>query len=396
MLYTLSIIGFFILVMAIINFINISVSMSGRRMKEIGVRKVLGGKRKQLIFQFLTESFILVLLATILALTAFVFLRPVFRQVIGAEIPTLSSFSFYLIFIGIGFISMVSLLAGLYPAFILSSLKAIQSLKGKLQTKNTSFQKYLVGFQFSIALLVVISAFIITQQVDYFFKKDLGYNKDYILTVQTPRDWTDKGVAKMETIRSEFEKMPQITSASLSYEIPNGNHGNNFSIHSLEMVEEDAIPMKLLTVDNHFFDTYQIDSNENISAKKNKRTVSINETAAIALGWENPIDAIGEKIKLIGEPRKYTVQNVVGDFHFNTMKQKMEPLVFFNQKIFPIYRHLSFRVQPRDMQNTVALINDKWNTLLPDSAFDYEFMDDSLQKLYASEIRFKKALLYYP
>ncbi len=395
MLYTLSIVGCFILLMAIINFINISISMSGSRIKEIGVRKVLGGKRKQLIFQFLTESFILVLFATTLAIVAFIFLRPVFRQIIGADIPTLSSFSFYIVFILIGFVGLVSLLAGLYPAFILSSLKSIQSLKGKIQTKNTVFQKYLVGFQFSIALLLLISAFIITKQVDYFFKKDLGYNKDYIVTVPTPRDWTDKGVEKIETIRSEFEKMTQVTKASVSHEIPNGNFGNIFSMHNINKLETASIPMKSLVVDKHYFNTYKVDIIDSLNTQiKPKHSISINNAAAIALGWQNPRDALGETIKIKGGTYNYTIQNIVGDFHFDSIKQKIEPLAFFNLKTFPIYRYLNFRVSPGNMQNTIALINDKWDTLFPDSVFDYEFMDDSLQKLYASEIRFKKAVYY--
>ncbi len=395
MLYTLSIIGGFILLMAVINFINISISMSGSRIKEIGVRKVLGSKRKQLIFQFLTESFVLVSLSTVLAFGAFIFLRPVFSQLLGADILNISSFSYNIILVFVGFISLLSVLAGLYPAFILSSLRLIQSLKGTLQVNNTAFQRYLVGFQFSIALLLLISASIITRQVDYFFEKDLGYNKDYILTVQTPRDWTDKGVEKMEAARSEFEKMSQITKASVSYEIPNGNFGNNFSIHNLKKTEVAPIVIKSLVVDEHYFSTYQVTLKDSLNTHiKPKHTVSINEAAAIVLGWKNPTDAIGEKIKVNGGEDSYTIQNIVGDFHFDTMKQEIQPLVFFNLKTFPIYRYMNFRIVHGDLQNTITLINQKWNTLFPDSVFDYEFIDESLSKLYASEIRFKKAVYY--
>ena len=395
MLYTLSLVGIFILLMAIINFVNISVSMSGSRIKEIGIRKVLGSQRKQLIFQFLTESFILVLLATVLALVAYTILRPVFIVLIGAEIPDLSSFSYGIALIIVGFLAIVSLLTGFYPAFVLSSLKTIQSLKGKLQLKKSALQKTLVGFQFSIALLILISAFIITKQVNYFFQKDLGYNKDYMLTVQTPRDWSKEGVKKIETIRYEFENMPQIHKASVSHEIPNGNFGNNFSIQRLSMAESDAIPMKSLIVDDYYFNTYQMtvaaSLNETITPE---HTISINASAAKILGWENPTDAIGEKIKIKGGVNDYTIQTVIDDFHFDTMSKHIDPLVFFNLKTFPVYRYLNFRVKPGNLEATIASIHKKWNTLLPDTVFDYEFMDDTLQKLYASEIRFKKAIYY--
>ncbi len=395
MLITLSIIGVFILLMAVVNFINISISMSGSRLKEIGMRKVLGGQRKQLIMQFLIESFILVLLATVLAFVAFVVLKPVFRDALGFALPEVVSFSYLLVFIIFGFVCTVSLLAGCYPAFVLSSLKTIQSLKGKLQLNNIRLQKSLVGFQFSIALVILISAFIITKQVDYFFEKDLGYNKDYMLTVQTPRNWSDEGVKKMETIRREFEHMPQISKVSLSYEIPNGNFGQNFSFSTLNMPENEAIPITSLTVDDHFFSTYQITVNAQLDVSgENHQTICLNESAAKTLGWENPMDAIGEKIKIKDGEHDYTIQTVVGDFHFDTMTKQIKPLVFFNLKTFPIYRYLNFRLKPGNLEATITSIHKKWNKILPNTVFDYEFMDNTLHKLYTSEIRFKKAVYY--
>lgn len=395
MLYTLSIIGLFILLMAIINFINISLSMSGSRIKEIGMRKVLGGERKQLIFQFLIESFVLVLFATVIALGAYVVMRPMCVELLNAEIPTLNMFSHVAVFIIIGFVGVISLLAGFYPAFILSSLKTIQVLKGKLQIKNTTQQKSLVGFQFAISLLILICAFVITKQVNYFFEKDLGYSKDYILTVQTPRDWSEKGVNRMESIRHEFESMPQINKASVSYEIPNGNFGGSFSMQRVGAPENNAVPIKSLVVDHHFFSTYEIAVKEHLKlSPENNLVLSINESAAKKFGWENPTDAIGKRIKIREEVYEYMIQNVVSDFHFDTMNKKIGPLVFFNLKTVPRYRYLSLKVQQGNLEVAVANIREKWNTLLPDAIFDYQFMDDTLHNLYASEIRFKKTVYY--
>ncbi len=396
MLYTLSIIGLFILLMAIINFINISVSMSGSRMREIGIRKVLGGVRRQLIFQFLIESFILVLVATILALFAFSFLRPLLNDIVATEIPKLSAFPLSIIFLLLLFVFVVSLLAGLYPAFILSSLKSIESLKGKLQTKNVPFQKSLVGFQFSIALFILISAFIITQQVDYFFDKDLGYNKDFVLSAQVPRDWTDDGVGKMETIRNEFENLPNVTSASLSFEIPNGNNGRWLPLQRLGAASNQVIRMVSLSVDDHYIDTYQIPlvkgGNAKGSSPAKGKWVVVNETAARALGWDNPTEAIDEKLKIEDGNNEYTIQNVAKDFHFSSMKEQIQPIIFFNLDIFPTYRYLNFRIRSEHMQSTISGIQRKWTELIPDSPFDYRFMDDSLNELYTSELKFKKAI----
>ncbi len=396
MLYTLSIIGLFILLMAIVNFINISISMSGSRMKEIGVRKVLGGVRRQLICQFLVESFILVLIATILALFAFSFLRPLLNDIVATEIPKLSTFPLSIVFILLLFVFVVSVLSGLYPAFVLSSLKSIESLKGKLQTKNVPFQRSLVGFQFSIALFILISAFIITQQVDYFFDKDLGYNKDFVLSAQVPRDWTDDGVEKMEVIRNEFESLPYITKSSLSFEIPNGNNGRWLPLQRLEAPSDQVVRMVSLSVDDHYIETYQIplmklENLGNSSPSKGQKVV-INKTAAIALGWNNPTDAIGEKLKIEDGDYEYIIQNVTEDFHFSSMKEQIQPVIFFNLDIFPTYRYLNFRIRSENIQSTISSIQSKWAELIPGSPFDYRFMDDSLNELYTSEVKFRKAI----
>ena len=204
LIYSLSAIAGFILLMAVINFINISVSRSASRMKEIGIRKVLGGLKRQLIFQFLTESTILVLFATMIAVAAYWLARPLFDSMLGTPLPALDEFPFYFIAFPVVLIGFTGLIAGIYPAFVLSSLKAVDALKGKLVSvkENVLLRKSLVAFQFGTAAIVFIGAIIISQQVQYFFSKDLGYNKDYIISAQVPRDWTRAGSNRMENLRS--------------------------------------------------------------------------------------------------------------------------------------------------------------------------------------------------
>src|SRR6185437_8911770 len=170
MLYTLSCIAAFILLMAIINFINISISKASSRMKEIGVRKVLGGMKKQLVFQFLTESVLLVFFSTIVALFIYQFMRPYLSSVLGKEIPTLFSFPFYIYFVPVLLVLAIGLLAGIYPALVLSSLNSAEVIKGKLTSvkENILLRKSLVAFQFCIAAIVLIGSIIISKQVNYF------------------------------------------------------------------------------------------------------------------------------------------------------------------------------------------------------------------------------------
>jgi putative ABC transport system permease protein len=155
---------------------------------------------------------------------------------------------------------VVGLLAGVYPAFVLSSLKSVDSLKGKLKTvkENIVLRKSLVGFQFCIAIVVLIAAVIVTQQVSFFFSKSLGYNKDFIVSSQVPRNWTREGVQKMETVRSEFAAMPQISSATLSYEIPNGMNGGQPPVYRAGTDSTQAVAMQSMMTDDQYLTTYQV------------------------------------------------------------------------------------------------------------------------------------------
>ena len=200
MLYALSAIALFILMMAIINFINMSVSRSATRMREIGIRKVLGGLKKQLIMQFLIESIIIVFFATIFAFIIYMLVkRNCSAILLDKEIPSLSDFPLYFIAFPLLLILIIGFIAGIYPAFVLSSLKSVESLKGKLSSikENVLLRKSLVAFQFGTATIAFIGAIIISKQINLFFSKDLGFNKDYIISAQLPRDWTPQGVNKM-------------------------------------------------------------------------------------------------------------------------------------------------------------------------------------------------------
>jgi putative ABC transport system permease protein len=396
MLYALALGGLFILLMAVVNFINITVSSSGTRMREIGVRKVLGGLRKHLIGQFLTESFILVLVATILAIAAYPLLAPVFSQVVGKPIPALADFPTWFLVLPLGIVFVVGLLAGLYPAFVLSSLKSVDTLKGKLATvkENLVLRKTLVGFQFSIAILVLIAAGIVSQQVNFFFSKNLGYNKEYILSAQVPRDWSREGVQKMQTIRNQFAALPQVDKVSLSYEIPNGMNGGQPPVYKAGMDSTRAIAMQAMMTDEHYLDTYQLQLTAggflgNTLADSGK--VVLNQKAVEALGWKDPAEAIGQHIRIPGDPTVFTIKGVTKDFHFNSMQQKIAPIIFLNVRFTTNYRFLSFKVNPGNVGAAIQAIQQKWAQLMPGSSFEYTFMDDTLKKLYSNELQLKKA-----
>ena len=396
MLYTLAFVGLFITLMALMNFVNITIGHSGNRMREIGIRKVLGGQRKQLIFQFLTESIVLVAIAMIMALIAYPFLRPWFGQLIGKEIVSLSSFPLYFALIPFGIILFVGILAGLYPALVLSSLKSIDSLKGKLKigATGTSFSKILVGFQFTLALIVLIAALLVRKQVDYFFGKNLGYDKEFVVSAAVPRDWSTEGVKKMETIRNELATLPEVKSVSLSYEIPDGNNGFQIPIYKSGENPDISLTAQGFVSDENYLDTYGIKLLAGSffdGMAKNPNNVVINKNAVKALHLGNPAEALGKQVKINGEEDALTIKGIVDDFHFESMHEAIKPQVFFNVNAFPQYRYLSFKLKPGNITAGLAKIQDKWSSLMPGSSFEYKFMDDTLKKVYAHEIQLKKA-----
>jgi putative ABC transport system permease protein len=401
MLYTLSFIAFFILLMAIINFVNLSVSRSSARMKEIGIRKVLGGLRRQLIGQFLTESILLSLMATTLALILYPLFAPFLSGMLGKEIPgltTLPALAWTLILL---VALLVGGIAGLYPAFVLSALSSVDSLKGRRGSvkENILLRKGLVGFQFATATIVFVGAVIISQQIDLFFSDQLGYNKDYMVSAQLPRDWTAQGTKRMETIRREFAVMPVVKDATLSFEIPDGNNGNSIGAYREGGDSSRAIVPKMLISDEHYAATYQIPlaagvffNREGESPVQDSFRVVINETAAKGLGWKDPGEAVGQHLKLIGiQGVLFTVSGVTKDFHFGGMGSPIDPDLFVYVGLFTSYRYLSFKLRPGNIGNAMTDLQRKWSTLLPGAPFEYKFMDETLQSVYQDELRLKKA-----
>jgi putative ABC transport system permease protein len=259
MLFALSAVALFILIMAIINFVNMSVSRASARMKEIGIRKVLGGVKRQLVFQFLTESVIIVFIATFIGFIIYLLSQDLFSSILIHAVPSLNTFPVYYILFPVLFVVIVGFMAGIYPAFVLSSLKSVDSLKGKTSVKEkVMMRKSLAGVQFAIASIAFIGAIIISQQINLFLNGDLGYNKDYILSAQLPRDWTSTGVNKMEAIRDRFSELPLISKVSISYEIPDGANSGSAGLYKYGSDSSAAIAAQALTTDENYASLYKI------------------------------------------------------------------------------------------------------------------------------------------
>ncbi|MEA5402315.1 ABC transporter permease [Arcicella sp. DC2W] len=397
-IFTLLFVALFILVMAIVNFINMSIGNSVTRLKEIGVRKMLGSEKGQLIRQFLAESILISLFSLLISLILYEVFQPFFGEMLHKKIPSLLTVSSYFYLFAVLFAVLIGLLSGIYPAFILSNLPSIDSLKGKLKSikENIFFRRLLIVSQFTIALFVFVGAFVISKQVNYFFNKDLGYQKEAVVTLSVPRDWSPVGVDKMERIRDELAKLKEVSQVSLSYDIPAGHGGNNNAFYKMGQDSTQAVYIQTITTDEKYADTYQIPmvagayfqrKQESFQAGK----IVLNETGIKTLGFKNPTEAIGKEIRIHYYPQPFTIVGVTKDFHIASMHKAISPLVFMNVRDFPFFRYLSFKIQPNNLAQSLSSIEQKWRVLMPGSAFEYTFIDDTLQKLYQSEIQLKKA-----
>ena len=399
MIGTLTAVALFILLMAVVNFVNLSMGSSSSRLREIGVRKALGGIRRQLTIQFMTEALALTVIATALSVLLYVLFRPLFSDIVGKPVPSLMALPWAYSWLVLGLILVVGGLAGGYPALHLSAYSPVDSLRGKGKSvqQGQLLRRGLVTVQFTIALLVFVGAVIVSQQIAYFFNTDLGFKKEAVLTVSSlPRTWTRDGVARMEAARDQFARLPGIGSASLSFEIPNGNVGNNGNLYPEGRDSTQAVSVTIMTTDEHYAQTYRI----GLRAGRyfhyelggyDSTSVVLNEAAAKALGYRNPEGAIGQVVRFQNVPLTYRIRGVVQNFHVGTMHGPIGPLVIGQVRTVPIYRFFSFRLAPENTKQTVAAIEQKWHDLFPDAPFDYAFMDQTLQKLYKAELQLEKA-----
>jgi len=397
MIQTLIWTAIFILIMAIINFINFSIAQHITRLKEIGVRKMMGSSRIQLIRQLMTEYILIVSIAALISLPLYIIASPIFEHILMRKLPTLVELPIY--FFGLlGIMTLfIGLLAGLYPAIKLSNIAVLPAVKNQFSTLGGKqlVRKILLFFQFGVALLLLVCTLIISKQVDLFLHSNLGYNKDYLLTVQVPRDWSENGVRKMETVQQELSLQPEVKSVTLSYEIP-GLLGSNMQ-PAFGTTDDKEIQVQRITSDSHFLETYEIPLvagtflPKNYVANANNRPVVINKKAMDDFGFKNAEQAIGQQIALADPSYKMTILGVAENFVANSLHQASPPIVWTDVQESLQYRYLSIRLKQGSLSNTVQQLEKKWKTLMPDAPFEYQFMDERIKNLYETELQLHRA-----
>ena len=382
--YIFGAIAIFMLLIACINFINLSTASASQRAKEVGVRKVIGSGKSQLIKQFLIESALLVFIALLISYFLVQFALPLFNTISGKDLHFNFNLKIISAFIGLGL--LVSFIAGLYPAFYLSSFKPIEVLKGKFTPGNKSFglRSSLVVFQFFISVGLIIGTIVVWQQMKFIQNKSLGYDKEQLLII--PNSYA---LGKNEEVyKQEMLNDPRIINATVSSYKPAGPSASNNTLVYPEGHDNEMMRTLGYSVDENYIPTFEMKMANGRNFSKNFATDStamvINETAAKAFGW-NDQAAIGKKIvrgnSTRGKDVPFHVIGVVKDFNFQSLHQPVTPLLM---TLDPT-SGLIFKVKTADIKGLLATMKTKWDQFNTGEPFTFTFMDDLYNKTYAAE-----------
>jgi len=397
--YLFSGIGFFILLIACLNFINLATARSANRAREVGLRKVVGAMRLQLIGQFIGESVILAVFALGIALVLVYMILPVFNTISGKELTFAYLFDPVLILYIAGVFIFVGIIGGSYPAFFLSAFRPVDVLKGTLTrgTKGSVLRVILVSLQFTVSIVLMIGTFVVYEQLNFMQNKRLGFDKEHVLVFRMRNDATQQ---KYEMIKDELRRHPEIINVSASSHLPTGSTSMN-AHHLADRPEDDIHVLAMKIVDEDFIPTYNFEMAEGRNFSKEYATdaedaVLINETAVREFGWQD--DPLGKEIELFtGLNTKVTkkVIGVVKDFHFESLHQKITPLILYKATPFSSYFYISVKMQPRNVMEMVDYLKSKWKEFDSQYPFEYFFLDENYDALYRAEELLGRLFSYF-
>jgi putative ABC transport system permease protein len=388
--YIFGAVALFILLIACINFMNLSTARSASRAKEVGIRKVLGTEKKSLIRQFLAEStltsFIALLLAVIITWLALNWFNDLAAKEFRITDLLKPGFLLFLLALPLA----VGLVAGSYPAFFLSSFKPISVLKGKVNTgfSKSNLRSTLVVFQFFTTILLITGTIVIYKQLSYIQSTKIGFNKDQVLVVDIP----SMGRSTAESFKAEVSKLSSVKKSSFAGFLPVSNSSRNDNTWSTEAVmnEKTGFNMQNWRIDYDYIPTLgmEIIKGRNFSPQygSDSTALIINEATAALMGGGDPI---GKKLYTSGgqNPTIYTVIGVVKNFNYESLRKNVSPLCF---RLGNNRWAAAFRVETKDMKNLLAQVEAKFKTMAQGMPFSYNFLDESFDRMYRDEQRIGK------
>ena len=395
-----SVVAAFILVIACINFVNLTTARASERAREVGIRKTLGAVRAQLTMQFLGESLLLCLLAFVLAIALCNVLHPVFVGLLDKNIPLQRGKDNYVLEL-LGVSVGIGVLAGAYPALVLSAFDPISVLKGRFVSsrkgmgKGLGMRQVLVVLQFTVSTVLIIGTIVVYNQLRYMQSQDLGFRKDQTAVIKF---YGDSAVqANQERIRKELAVLPGVKGITFSSNEP-GTAPNNWYLQVANPSGKmQGINLNFYVVDFDYFPRYNI----RLAAGRlfsheyptdSTKAIIINEAAARSLGYADPVRALGRKYNIWGVDG--TIVGIAKDFHYRSLQEAIQPIGF--RVMNPgFYNIISVNMAGDNIPGTIASLEQRWRQLAPGRPFEYSFVDKDFERLYSSEDRFQRVFLYF-
>ena len=383
--YILTGIALFILLIACINFVNLTMARSLKRAKEIGVRKVIGGERKMLIYQFLGESFLLSFIAFVFAVLLVKIALPFFNLMSNKSLALNYLFDTKLLVVYILLFLLTGFLAGFYPALVLSGFKPVDTLYGRLKlTRGAVLQKSLVVLQFTLAVFLIVATLIMNSQFNFLVKQDLGYNDSNLINIDAGS--VDK--TKARTFANELLSNPNIV------QVAPRNNGQWFTVAKVNGTQEIAMDMEI--IDDNYIPVLdlKITKGRNFSPAfpaDSSASVLVNEAFVKEAAWKEPI---GQIIDFFAHNHKYTVVGVVKDYHYESLYQTIKPQMFVTDPEMGEPGTFWVRIKPENIPTALQHIESSFKSFFPAKPFSYEFKSDANEKQYEKESRWKKIISF--
>lgn len=385
--YIFSAIAIFILLIACINFINLATARSTKRANEVGVRKVLGSNKAQLVKQFLSESIILSFIAVVIGMLLVAAALPQFNALTQKELSMNYFGNIYTIPAIIFFTFLLGIASGIYPSLMLASYKPVTVLKGKIfrNTKKSGLRRVLVVFQFATSIILFIGTFVIYNQMEFMKNKNLGFNKDQILVIKNVNDLGTQQFAFVNSIKENSK----ILNASLSQGLPSFDLSAN--IYRKEGESSENHTLVTLAVDYNYFETYKLEMKTGRFFSKENTTdtlgIILNESAVKKMNYDDPINA--RLLFNMGESEnspKFTVIGVVRNFNIQSLKEEIRPAALVVLRN-PAATFLSVKLSTNNIQNSIDFLSEKWKEFGQSKPLEYSFFDENFDETYRTELQ---------
>jgi predicted permease len=395
-LYLLLAVAAFLLILACINFINLTTAQAAQRAKEIGIRKTMGSSRSQLVIQFLSETSLITLIAVIISVCITPAVLKLFSDFIapGVKADFLHQPGIFLFLLALTIV--VSFLSGFYPALVLSGYKPVLVLKNQAQsnsskTRNAWLRKTLTVSQFVIAQFFIMATLLVSKQIYYALHKDLGFKKDAIVFINSP--WKHRKVAINRVMAEKLRTIPGVAMVGTGTAAPSSNSTSTTGAAYLDGKKEINTDVELKYGDENFIKLYHIKllAGRNVQTADSSSAVVINEKYARTLGFVNPRDAVGKLLEKLNGTKNVRIVGVVADFYAHSLQSPINPLAILASNNSSTYQSGTFHIAlnpegtPGDWQKTVAAMGKVWKQFYPDDDFDYQFYDKSIAQFYDQE-----------